>query len=277
MFFHFHTLMMTRRTLLGAEKCAFRDLRRELATIELLPIVAVIRDCRVSGEKPSCRDAQNWSSVLGASLASVWGETILPMRKRLAGCSEAPDRIRRNACNSDLDDPSHPAAKLHAARVASTELAYQPRIITFITTTPPHERALAPKYTGHPPCPTIHCWFAISMRPVRISSIVAAGGLHVFKTSAGCRPTTITHTTTLTNKALPSSIQHTKLRPPPTMLRNHRANTNNHLRRKATTICHTKDPLTAGMEERRKTAHGMVATMAATGKPRGALRRFCAT
>jgi hypothetical protein len=28
-----HTLMMTRRTLLGALKCAFRDLRRELATI----------------------------------------------------------------------------------------------------------------------------------------------------------------------------------------------------------------------------------------------------
>jgi hypothetical protein len=26
-----HTLMMTRRTLLGALKCAFRDLRRELA------------------------------------------------------------------------------------------------------------------------------------------------------------------------------------------------------------------------------------------------------
>ena len=29
-----HTLMMTRRTLLGAPKCAFRDLRRELATID---------------------------------------------------------------------------------------------------------------------------------------------------------------------------------------------------------------------------------------------------
>jgi hypothetical protein len=29
-----HTLMMTRRTLLGALKCAFRDLRRELATID---------------------------------------------------------------------------------------------------------------------------------------------------------------------------------------------------------------------------------------------------
>ena len=27
-----HTLMMTRRSLLGALKCAFRDLRRELAT-----------------------------------------------------------------------------------------------------------------------------------------------------------------------------------------------------------------------------------------------------
>jgi hypothetical protein len=43
-----HTLMMTRRTLLGALKCAFRDLRRELATIDwTLVIVAV--NSRLSG------------------------------------------------------------------------------------------------------------------------------------------------------------------------------------------------------------------------------------
>lgn len=37
-----HTLMMTRRTLLGALKCAFRDLRRELASCAwTLAIVAV--------------------------------------------------------------------------------------------------------------------------------------------------------------------------------------------------------------------------------------------
>lgn len=42
MFCNLHTLMMTRRTLLGALKCAFRDLRRELATIDwTLAIVAV--------------------------------------------------------------------------------------------------------------------------------------------------------------------------------------------------------------------------------------------
>jgi hypothetical protein len=34
-----HTLIMTRRTLLGALKCAFRELRRELDTI--LAIAAV--------------------------------------------------------------------------------------------------------------------------------------------------------------------------------------------------------------------------------------------
>ena len=45
-----HTLMMTRRTLLGAPKCAFRDLRRELATTAwTLAIVAVkLACCRVS-------------------------------------------------------------------------------------------------------------------------------------------------------------------------------------------------------------------------------------
>jgi hypothetical protein len=38
-----HTLMMTRRTLLGALKCAFRDLRRELAScVWTLAIVAVV-------------------------------------------------------------------------------------------------------------------------------------------------------------------------------------------------------------------------------------------
>jgi hypothetical protein len=41
-----HTLMMTRRTLLGAEKCAFRDLRRELATIDLA--IAAVKS-RLSG------------------------------------------------------------------------------------------------------------------------------------------------------------------------------------------------------------------------------------
>jgi hypothetical protein len=49
--------MMTRRTLLGALKCAFRDLRRELATIDwTLVIFAVeLAGCRVSRQS-SCRD-----------------------------------------------------------------------------------------------------------------------------------------------------------------------------------------------------------------------------
>lgn len=37
-----HTLMMTRRTLLGALKCAFRDLRRELATIALTLVIFAV-------------------------------------------------------------------------------------------------------------------------------------------------------------------------------------------------------------------------------------------
>lgn len=55
MFCNLHTLMMTRRALLGAEKCAFRDLRRELATSDwTLAIVAV---CDVVGlvERKACR------------------------------------------------------------------------------------------------------------------------------------------------------------------------------------------------------------------------------
>ena len=48
---------MTRRTLLGALKCAFRDLRRELATIDwTLVIFAVdVAGCRVSRQS-SCRN-----------------------------------------------------------------------------------------------------------------------------------------------------------------------------------------------------------------------------
>lgn len=34
--------MMTRRTLLGALKCAFRDLRRELATIALTLVIFAV-------------------------------------------------------------------------------------------------------------------------------------------------------------------------------------------------------------------------------------------
>lgn len=37
-----HTLMMTRRALLGALKCAFRDLRRELATIDWTLVIFAV-------------------------------------------------------------------------------------------------------------------------------------------------------------------------------------------------------------------------------------------
>lgn len=40
--------MMTRRTLLGALKCAFRDLRRELATIDWTLVIFAV-DGRVGG------------------------------------------------------------------------------------------------------------------------------------------------------------------------------------------------------------------------------------
>jgi hypothetical protein len=43
-----HTLMMTRRTLLGALKCAFRDLRRELATMDWTFVIFAV-ESRLSG------------------------------------------------------------------------------------------------------------------------------------------------------------------------------------------------------------------------------------
>jgi hypothetical protein len=47
-----HTLMMTRRTLLGALKCAFRDLRRELARLDcVLAIVAGFEVVELVGRK----------------------------------------------------------------------------------------------------------------------------------------------------------------------------------------------------------------------------------
>lgn len=54
-----HTLMMTRRTLLGALKCAFRDLRRELATIDWTLVIFAVgwAGCRVSRQS-SCRTSK---------------------------------------------------------------------------------------------------------------------------------------------------------------------------------------------------------------------------
>lgn len=50
-----HTLIMTRRTLLGALKCAFRELRRELDTI--LAIAAVIwREMGLVERGVGCRE-----------------------------------------------------------------------------------------------------------------------------------------------------------------------------------------------------------------------------
>lgn len=65
-----HTLMMTRRTLLGALKCAFRDLRRELATIDwTLVIFAVeLAGCRVSRQS-SCRKHKIEAVKVGRGLA----------------------------------------------------------------------------------------------------------------------------------------------------------------------------------------------------------------
>jgi len=45
--------MMTRRTLLGALKCAFRDLRRELATCAWT--FAIVAGCWVVGLVGNCR------------------------------------------------------------------------------------------------------------------------------------------------------------------------------------------------------------------------------
>lgn len=90
---------MTRRTLLGALKCAFRDLRRELATDDwTLVIFAVdVAGCRVSRQS-SCRNRkQNWSCeiVLGQDrfASPSVGAIVLPERRKVRPMQAANARV----------------------------------------------------------------------------------------------------------------------------------------------------------------------------------------
>ena len=95
--------MMTRRTLLGALKCAFRDLRRELATIDwTLVIFAVeLAGCRVSRQS-SCRDRKNWSCEMclcwGGFASLAWSEEVFCRFRKVRPGSRVRivDRIRRD-------------------------------------------------------------------------------------------------------------------------------------------------------------------------------------
>lgn len=80
------TDMITRRTLLGAPKCAFRDLRRELETEFLILVIVVVVPTLMF-----CLDrSRHWEIVCGLQgeavrlLASGRGENLIPPTARAA-------------------------------------------------------------------------------------------------------------------------------------------------------------------------------------------------
>jgi hypothetical protein len=103
-----HTLMMTRRTLLGALKCAFRDLRRELASCAwTLAIVAVVSTVGVGEEVRSSSSGSKlmfeWCQWvrLGAGLGFADPITSVDrnagITRRAARTSPAPRRLHLHA------------------------------------------------------------------------------------------------------------------------------------------------------------------------------------
>ena len=102
-----HTLMMTRRALLGAPKCAFRDLRRELARDPLT--VPMLLYCWRFGGKWKISNPRSANIEVRAvcrhqpvSLLSV-GETIVPA----APVARANRAARPESLSSRVAAPAH--------------------------------------------------------------------------------------------------------------------------------------------------------------------------
>ena len=110
------TDMITRRTLLGAPKCAFRDLRRELETEFLILVIVVVVPTLMF-----CLDrSRHWEIVCGLQgeavrlLASGRGENLIPPTASAAIGASFLGALG-NACFHSLS-PAHPSTFLPRTR-----------------------------------------------------------------------------------------------------------------------------------------------------------------
>jgi hypothetical protein len=144
-----HTLMMTRRTLLGALKCAFRDLRRELATIALTLVIFAVElaGCRVSRQS-SCRDHK----IGCCEMCLCWGGFASLARPEKLLCRAAPVGAASRVCIMESASPrrhalavrvrvSLPSRPAHTSRTGAVSVRTIAECCVDIASTPPRTPA----------------------------------------------------------------------------------------------------------------------------------------